>query len=86
MQTETLYSPVPQASVYNCSGSVCVAIAGGDRVNLWCWDPETSRLALRQTISAAAVGVDTAHFHGRTLLAITGAGTGKMAGLVDVYR
>ncbi|XP_043201786.1 uncharacterized protein LOC122370346 [Amphibalanus amphitrite] len=74
-----------QASVYSASGSVCVAVAGGGRVDLWCWDPELLRLTRRQTIAAAAVGVTTAQLGGRTLLAVTRADSGKLTGLVDIY-
>ena len=75
-----------EAAVYRSSGSVCVAVAGGQRVDLWCWDDQQARLSLRQTISAAAVGVATAEFQGRTLLAVIRAESVSSAGLVDVYR
>ena len=72
--------------MYSASGSVCVAVAGVERVDLWCWDRRQARLTRRQTIAAAAAGVTTARFHGQTMLAVTRADTGKLAGLVDVYR
>ena len=67
-------------------GAACVAVAGGGRVDLWCWDAESERLTRHQTIATAAVGVTTARLGARVLLAVTRADAGKRAGLVDVYR